>query len=182
MSDITSEATGVSGEGETKKGRPTTYTEETALAICERIADGESLRTICDDPDMPARSTVFKWLGEHKAFSDQYAHARDAQADAIFDDILDIADDGRNDWMERHNDEGEKLGWRENGEALRRSQLRVDARKWMAGKLRPKKYGDKLAIGGDKDMDPIKTEDTGGYDLARRIAFALSGKNDKSAG
>jgi hypothetical protein len=95
----------------------------------------------------------------HPEFQDQYAHAREAQADAIFDDILEIADDGRNDWMEKKDSEGENIGWRENGEALRRSALRVDARKWMAGKLRPKKYGDKVVnehSGPDGGPIPIR--------------------------
>ncbi len=133
-----------------------TYSEETAGRICERIADGESLRSICDDEDMPARSTVFRWLGENEAFQSQYSFAREAQADALFDDMLDIADDGRNDWMEKHNADGEAIGWRENGEAIRRSQLRIDARKWMAAKLRPKKYGDKIEVAGDAS-NPLHT-------------------------
>lgn len=125
-----------------------TYSPEQVAAhkavICDRIANGESLRQICGDDGMPAASTVFVWLSEDDAFSEQYARAREAQADALFDDILTIADDGRNDWMERKNADGENIGWMENGEALRRSQLRVDARKWMAGKLKPKKYGDRI--------------------------------------
>lgn len=125
-------------------GRRTDYNQDIADMICERLADGESLRSICEDEAAPARSTVFRWLSLHPEFQDQYAHAREAQADTIFDDILEIADDGRNDWMEKKDSEGENIGWRENGEALRRSALRVDARKWMAGKLRPKKYGDKV--------------------------------------
>ena len=127
-------------------GRHSEYNTETADRICERIANGESLKAICDEEGQPSKSTVFKWLNENKAFSDKYARAREAQADALFDDILSIADDGRNDWMERKDAEQENMGWRENGEALRRSQLRIDARKWMAGKLRPKKYGEKLDI------------------------------------
>lgn len=75
--------------------------------------------------------------------------AREAQADAIFDEILDIADDGSNDWMERHDAEGGSIGWKENGEAIGRSRLRIDARKWMAGKLRPKVYGEKLGVEHD---------------------------------
>jgi len=110
--------------------------------ICERIAGGESLRSICQDEDMPATSTVCKWLAEHDGFSEQYARAREAQADAIFDEILDIADDGRNDWMERNGEES--AGWAANGEHIQRSRLRIDSRKWMAGKLKPKKYGEKL--------------------------------------
>jgi hypothetical protein len=118
--------------------------DEIKAAICERIADGESLRQIVADEGMPASSTVFKWLNEDEQFSEQYARAREAQADALFDDILSIADDGRNDWMVRKNAEDQNIGWMENGEALRRSQLRIDARKWMAGKLKPKKYGEKV--------------------------------------
>lgn len=127
-------------------GRPSIFTQELADTICERIADGESLRAICDGDDMPNKATVFRWLAADKSFSDQYARAREAQAESYFDDIRDIADDGRNDWMEKRNGDGEHIGWAENGEAIRRSQLRIDARKWMAGKLKPKKYGDKLDL------------------------------------
>jgi hypothetical protein len=122
----------------------TTFSQEIADTICERIADGESLRSICLDEDMPNKATVFRWLARHPEFCDQYARARETQADALFDDILDIADDGSNDWMKRKDADGSVNGWRENGEALRRSVLRVDARKWMAAKLQPKKYGDKF--------------------------------------
>ena len=113
-------------------------------AILERLIAGESVRTICASDGMPAASTVFLWLTKDETFSEQYARAREAQADALFDDILDIADDGSNDWMERKNADGQNIGWMENGEALRRSALRVDARKWMAARLQPKKYGDKV--------------------------------------
>jgi hypothetical protein len=121
-----------------------TYTDsaDVKASICRRISEGESLRQIIQDDGMPASSTVFKWLSEDQAFSEQYARARELQADAIFDDILAIADDGHNDWMKRNH--GEDESWVENGEAMRRSQLRIDARKWMAGKLQPKKYGDKV--------------------------------------
>lgn len=123
-------------------GRPTDYTQETALSICERIADGESLRSICLADEMPSKATVFRWLTLHAVFRDQYAHAREAQADSLADEMLDIADDGSNDWMERSEKKGG--GWEENGEAIGRSRLRLDARKWIASKLKPKKYGEKL--------------------------------------
>ena len=123
-------------------GRPSEFNQEIASGICERIADGESLRSICASDDMPAKSTVFKWLTQQKGFADQYAHAREAQADTLFDEMLDIADDARNDWMERNGKDD--AGWEANGEHIQRSNLRLEARKWMAGKLRPKKYGDKI--------------------------------------
>lgn len=139
-------------------GRPTDYSQDIADMICERLADGESLRSICQADDFPNRSSIFKWLSLYPEFSDQYARAREAQADAIFDDILEIADDGRNDWMEKKDREGENIGWRENGEALRRSALRVDARKWMAGKLRPKKYSDKLDLNVSGSIQALPEE------------------------
>ena len=137
-------------------GRPTDYNQDLSDKICERIADGESLRTICSDDDMPNKATVFRWLAKFPAFSDQYARARDTQAETIVDEILNIADDGTNDWMERRNGDGENIGWQENGEALRRSVLRIDARKWMAGKLKPKKYGDKVQHTGADGEGPVQ--------------------------
>lgn len=127
-------------------GRPTDFGEEIAAIICERLSLGESVRSICRDEAMPDKATVFRWLAKHESFRDHYADARGVQADALFDEILDIADDGSNDWMERKNADGANIGWTENGEALRRSALRVDARKWIVSKLLPKKYGDKQQI------------------------------------
>lgn len=125
-------------------GRPSDFNQATADVICERLADGESLRGICEAEDMPSKTTVFRWLAAREEFRNQYARAREVQADMLFDDILDIADDARNDWMERRGEED--AGWVANGDNIRRSQLRIEARKWMAGKLRPKVYGDKLDI------------------------------------
>ena len=137
-----------------KLGRPSEFTEETAAEICDRLCAGESLRTIVRDDHMPASSTVFKWLAARPEFAEQYARAREVQADAIFEDILDIADDARNDWMERRGEDDK--GWQANGEHIQRSRLRVDARKWMAGKLAPKKYGDKAALElSGKDGAPL---------------------------
>lgn len=125
-------------------GRPSNYSDEIADKICEGLIDGRSLRSICLDDDMPGITTVMRWLSKNEDFREQYTRARELQADTIADEILDIADDGSNDWMERKSGEGEHLGWQFNGEAARRSQIRIDARKWMAGKMRPKKYGDKV--------------------------------------
>lgn len=133
--------------------KATVYNDEVASTICERIAEGESLRCICDDETMPALRTVFDWLADDRfaAFRTKYARAREVQADTLFDEMIDIADDGRNDWMEKRSADGANIGWLENGEALRRSDLRIKTRQWMASKLRPKKYGDKLELehGGD---------------------------------
>ena len=124
--------------------RPSDFTEEIAAEICSRIADGQSVREICLAEDMPNKATVFRWLGKHTTFRDQYALACDARAEHLADELLDIADNGENDWMERLNSDGENIGWTANGEAIQRSKLRVDTRKWLLGKLQPKKYGDKV--------------------------------------
>ncbi len=120
------------------------FSQELFDTICDRIATGESLRSVCKDDDMPNQTTVFKWLANSDVLSKQYARAREAQADAIFDEALDIADDSRNDWMERNDPENP--GWIANGEHIQRARLRIDTRKWMAGKLRPKTYGDKIEV------------------------------------
>lgn len=115
--------------------------EGVADTICEKIAEGRSLRSILKDEGMPASSTVFKALAADKAFAEQYARAREAQADALFDEILDIADESAHDTYT--DDNGNE---RTDQEVVARSRIRIDARKWMAGKLRPKVYGDKLDL------------------------------------
>ncbi len=128
------------------RGRPTRYTPDVATDICTRLAEGGSLRSICDDAAMPARSTVTGWLfdGEHEDFMDQYARAREAQAEARADEIVDIADDESGDFTT--DEDGKRVV---NHEHIQRSRLRVDARKWIAAKLLPKRYGDKLQHTGD---------------------------------
>ena len=88
-------------------GRPTIFSQELADEICERLADGESLKGICASPEMPNRSTVFRWLASNKDFCDTYARAREAQADVLADEILVIADDGSNDTYE--TDDGPRV-------------------------------------------------------------------------
>lgn len=123
------------------------FSEAIADAICEGLADARSLRSICLEPDMPSQSTVFRWLADDRfsAFREQYTRAREAQADAMFDEMLDIADDGTNDWIERKRGDGSSYE-AFNKENVERSKLRVEARKWMAGKLRPKVYGEKVDV------------------------------------
>ncbi len=124
-------------------GRPSDYSVEITTAICIRLGLGESLREICADETMPAKSTVMRWLASHAEFRDQYAGAREAQADYYAEEIIEISDDGSNDWMERKNGDG-STDEVENKEVLARSRLRVDTRKWLMARMAPKKYGDKV--------------------------------------
>jgi hypothetical protein len=124
-----------------KTGRPSAYTPSVAAAICEALADGISLRKLCAQPAMPSMTTVMRWLAdEHKQeFRLHYAHAREAQADLLAAEILEIADDSSGDII-IDKDGNTRL----DREFVARARLRVDARKWLASKLAPKKYGDKL--------------------------------------
>lgn len=124
--------------------RPSEYSPEIVSLLCERLAEGISLRTVCLADDMPSKATVFNWLRKHPEFVDQYTRAKEESAYAHFEDMMDIADDGTNDWMEAHDKDGESRGWRENGEAIQRSRLRVETRKWALSKLLPKKFGEKV--------------------------------------
>lgn len=138
------------------------FDQSIADRICLRLMNGESLRSICSDEGMPARSSVHEWLIENQQFADQYARAREVQADTYADEIVDISDDGSNDYMTRTI--GETEAEVVNPEAIQRSKLRVEARKWVAAKLRPKKYGDaQLVKLGDADGNSL--------DLAAVIAM-----------
>jgi hypothetical protein len=129
------------------------------------------MRSVCKDEGMPSMQTVFSWLRTKPEFLEQYTRAKDESADALVDEMLDIADHATNDWMEQHDKDN--VGYRLNGEAINRSRLRVDTRKWIASKLKPKKYGEKVQTeltGADgKDLVPAMNE----TEIARRIAFAL---------
>lgn len=132
-------------------GRPTDYNQDKAILICSRMAEGESLRSICRDESMPALSTVFLWVAKHSEFSEQYKLAMASRADAMFEDMIEIADDGRNDYIV--SGDGDE---RFNTEHVQRSRLRLDTRKWMLSKMLPKKYGDKVTdeiIGNDNEIE-----------------------------
>lgn len=124
---------------------PSSFTQDIADRICERLCEGDSLRKICSAPDMPNISTVIRWLSSENeigaTFRAQYARAREAQADKFADEMVDIADEGNN----------------EDAAIIR---LRLDARKWAAGKIAPKKYGEKvdLNVGGQNGDNPLVTE------------------------
>lgn len=155
-----------------KIGRPSLYSEPLASVICSRISAGESLRQVCRDESMPCTSTVMKWALEIPDFSEQYAKARSMLLEHWAEDIVDISDDGTNDWVATNDPENP--GYRLNGEHVNRSRLRVDTRKWLLSKLAAKKYGDRISAevtGADgKDLIPEVDE----TEIARRIAFALA--------
>lgn len=116
--------------------RPSDYTDSLAVEICGQLASGRPLTKICRSEEMPDVSTVYRWLQAHAQFRDRYARARDDQADTLADEIVEISDDGSNDTYVTEQ------GLQVNQDVIARSRLRVDARKWVAAKLKPKKYGE----------------------------------------
>jgi hypothetical protein len=149
-------------------GRPPIYTEEIGNAICEWIADGKSLLQWCKLNDY-RYGTVMAELSRNKLFADNYAHARADQAHKLAEEIIQIADDGEND---TYIDDDGKV--RTDHDAINRSRLRVDARKWYAGKLLPKKYGEKLELAGGLEVKK-STSDMTDAELAA-IATRLPNK------
>jgi hypothetical protein len=152
-------------------GRPSIFSEELADLICSRLAEGDSLRAICRDEAMPSVGTVCRWLNENAKFQEQYTSAREIQAETFADELVLIADTPL--IGTKTKTVGDKIETIE-GDMIEHRRLQVDTRKWVAARLLPKKYGDKLALGGSKEMDPIKTEDVSDNELARRVAFMLS--------
>lgn len=129
------------------RGRPPTFTQEIADLICDGLAGARSLRSICLDEGMPDQRTVFRWLADDRYadFRQQYARAREAQIEAFVDEMIDIADDGTNDWITRERDDGSTYEV-VNTEVVHRSKIRLDTRKWIAAKMMPKKYGDAATV------------------------------------
>ena len=116
-------------------GRPTDYSLDKAQLIAQGIANAIPLVRICEPDDMPAVSTVYKWLHAHSDFVEMYARAREDQADYLASQIIDIADNSDLD----HNDR----------------RVRVDARKWISSKLKPRAYGERLDL-GNADSKPFE--------------------------
>ncbi|WP_439461782.1 DNA packaging protein [Serratia quinivorans] len=153
-----------------KGGRPSDYTTELAETICLLLSEGESLRSVCSDEGMPCKQTVLRWLSQRPEFRAQYVRAKEEGAEAIAEELFDIADDGTNDWMEKLDKEGEVIGYQLNGEHVQRSKLRIDTRKWYLSKIMPKKYGDRI-----QHEQNITIKDTSDDDLERRIKELMDG-------
>lgn len=108
-------------------GRPDEYTPERAELLCQYLAQGMSLRTTCKQEGMPDPATVFSWMRKYPEFLKRYEQAKQESSDALAEELLDIADEG-------------------NPTDTQRARLRVDARKWLMAKMKPKKYGEQLDL------------------------------------
>ena len=145
-----------------KRGAPSKFNQETADFICVMLSEGMSLRKILKEDTeglLPSQGTIYNWLLKNPDFLKQYTRAREEQAETLADEIIDIADeqpeiiavtDKRTGELIEHKLDGAFLQWQKN---------RIEARKWTASKLRPKKYGDRVAVEGVEGGAPIATED-----------------------
>lgn len=120
--------------------RPSKYSDNLVNEICARIADGESLRSICREEGMPSNDRVRCWLKEKPEFQAQYARAREMQADSFFDKAVEIIHGKFKDNIE-----------------VQAAKLKLDAIKWTAGKLAPKKYGEYKQV--DANINQVKKID-----------------------
>lgn len=99
-------------------------------------------------------NTMYAWIDASTENENRYARAREAQADLLVEETIEISDDSSRDTFV--TDKGIEA---EDREWTNRSKLRVDTRKWLAAKLRPKKYGDKIEV--DAKIDATVTTITG---------------------
>ena len=138
-------------------GRPSTYSPELASKLCSYLSMGKSLRTACKQEGMPSIMTVYNWLSKHPEFVEQYTRAKEESAEALAEDMLDIADESPTA-IETDKD-GNVTGTKLDSAGVARNRLRVETRKWVASKLKPKKYGDlaKLELTG-KDGGALEVD------------------------
>ena len=123
-------------------GRRSTYSEEIAAEIIERLSAGEALIAICRDAHMPPESTVRLWvIDDREGFAARYARARDMWLDHMAEETIGISDDSSRDYVT--TEDGRQLP---DHDHINRSRLRVDTRKWITAKLAPKRYGDRLDL------------------------------------
>lgn len=120
-------------------GRPSGYSDELADRICELISGGKSVKSICEMQGMPSMQSVWKWIREQPKFAENYARATAERADAVFEEMFSIADDGSNDTYV--DEEGKE---KTDHDVIARSKLRIDTRKWALSRMNPRKYGDKV--------------------------------------
>lgn len=128
------------------------YTQDEIEIMFDKVIDlikfeKMPLNKALKERSTPSSETFYKWIEDDELKSKRYARACEARADLIFEEILDIADDGRNDFIEKQTANGSYIAL--DSEHVQRSKLRLEARKWMLAKMNPKKYGDKLDLTTD---------------------------------
>ena len=137
-------------------GRPSGYTEALADEICERLVRGESLTQITKDSHMPNVATVYRWLNKYEDFCNMYTRAREDQADTLADQIVAIADE-HPDTVTILDKDGGVLEVKVDSALIAWQKNRIEARKWTAAKLKPRKYGERQILAGDAE-NPVEVK------------------------
>jgi len=135
------------------QGRPTDFNQDIADDICNRITNGESLASITREEGMPHPATVYRWLQRHESFCEMYTRAREDQADTLADQIIAISEEKPMLRIISDSETVEKL----DPTGVSHNRNRIDARKWIAAKLKPRKYGDRQILAGDAD-NPLEVK------------------------
>jgi len=117
---------------------PTDYSVEIGEEICDRVMLGEPLRQIALLPGMPEEARIYRWLLERAEFRTRFDEAKTIEAEKLAEEILEIADDGRNDWVRRESSRGGKVVVALETEAIQRAKLRVEVRQWLISRWKPK--------------------------------------------
>lgn len=132
--------------GSKKGGAPTVKTDENKRKFIELVLEGHSIRAIGKMDDMPSAAVLHEMLAEDSQLAEQYTRAWALSADRDFQEIVEIADDAEQDVLPVYNESGKPAGYVQNHVKVARAKLQIDARKWVASKKAPKKYGDKITV------------------------------------
>ncbi|MGZ0073358.1 terminase small subunit-like protein [Sphingobium limneticum] len=158
------------------RARASRKTEKIRQEVLQFIVAGESIRSICDREGMPCKSTVMNWIAADPEFRAGYVAAKALYAEVLAEEIIEIADDAKYDWVEGEN--GKELDY----EHVQRSRLRVDSRKWLAARLSPKRYGDSAMLKiGEAEAAPSAANGLSQNEIAVRLA-ALAQSVSKQKG
>ena len=129
-----------------KRAPSVPYDDELADYIIEQIAMGRSLLEICREPNTPSAAAVIYWATKNICgFSKKYQDACIIRANIYAEELLEIVDDGRNDWVERQDQNGKTYVALDH-EHVARSTLRAHTRKWVISKLLSGVYGESTQL------------------------------------
>jgi hypothetical protein len=160
--------------------RNSDYTQKTGDLICERLAEGESLRAICRSKNMPSMRAVLRWLAKFPEFRIQYTEACEAREAHLFEEMREIADDGSNDWVNRQNGDGTTTRIVDH-EHINRSKLRVETIRWQLSRMNPRRYGDRITTeltgdgGGPVAIEVAQRKDPMWWQNALQAVLAENG-------
>lgn len=161
--------------------RPSQYTEDLALEICAQILAGRPLARICESEGMPAPVTVYRWMRSVPGFLAMYQLAKEDQADTLAEEILTIADELPHTKVFDSDGNEVIVPIVLDAAAVQRQKLRIEARKWIAANLKPKRYGALRQLAGTDGTPSLLDQPLIGdkpgqplYEAARRIMFVLN--------